>query len=1022
MATFITTEEPESPLMSRNRQVHVFEASSTDDDYDDYNEHFSPVIEYTEADEANELSEEEGDDTFTKESGDDLKLENGESIEKDGENNENDHLRKIDNDNDDLEKKNMDNHREIIENIDDHIENIDKDLGTSSSLQAPLEIHQSNPIHLEADPNSRELDEDDGDDGDVDDGDMDYEDDEDIDDVNSDDYDSCDSFDDPTYDMIPPSPPRSPPRDMEPDKLYGLYDFSGPDPSHCSLVRDEPVYLINDTDNYWWLIRKLTREERTHVHLRRKRSTRKNGIVFGRGEYEEEEEDEGSNDDDEDGKIGFVPAECLETYEERLARLNCFKNEELERTFKEDLEGQDDNFAESDVGTDAGNNEDHHENGHHVFPKKSVTFEGLGDLDMDDDEEEDPVAAIRAHKLQHFGSSYDVDHDEIVRDADDEKHSEVLSDVFPETPLVVRKRDARESPRDLTMEIDSECENPYRRATQEWVPPDPIGERGVDSPQDSIGTFSPDTPPVNRDDDEKVLRRSVILDRLAKMTDDLEQLQMDYGREDSGEDLGGVLEKNKAKGLEEEVPKKQGKGLEEEGLKIQGKSLKDEGLSETEGLKNFNDEKGAESNTMTEGNSRTFEGSSRSPSRLSRSCGELSSDDEPILNVKSPRVRVVLPYSNDWKEKTEREGRQKDIHTEVYNQSHLQSDSQSHLQSGSQSRLQSDNQRQLQSDSQRQLQSESQRQLQSDSQSHLPTDANQGDVESEKDVTNKDISSAGAVPNNFREQENLENIPESQHETPQTSLEIPLEHPLSHLENPPYPQENPLYPLDSEISAETVSSPDNTISSPSNVPYPSQSFTNDSTDLFSREVRDYKNSAGDGFGSETAVNISNSSVHDVSNPSIRNVSNPSIRNVSNPSIRNVSNPSIRGISNPSIRGISNPSIRDVSDPTNEYVGFSQPRLSSQKLGTSKSEMEKTSLAQPFASMSQLDDDLMYRFSRENMSEHDDGLTPLTSVNSLNGHTELADKRKLKPVHEMFMPILGKFDELAEKLAELDGML
>ena len=29
--------------------------------------------------------------------------------------------------------------------------------------------------------------------------------------------------------------------------------------------------------------------------------------------------------DEEDGKIGFVPAECLETHGERLARLNCFK-------------------------------------------------------------------------------------------------------------------------------------------------------------------------------------------------------------------------------------------------------------------------------------------------------------------------------------------------------------------------------------------------------------------------------------------------------------------------------------------------------------------------------------------------------------------------------------------------------------------------------------------------------------------------------------------------------------------------
>ena len=90
--------------------------------------------------------------------------------------------------------------------------------------------------------------------------------------------------------------------------MYGLYDFSGPDPSHCTLLVDEPVYLINDEDNYWWLIRKLTKLER----LKRMRL---NGQEF---QIDIES-------DEEDGKIGFVPAECLETHGERLARLNCFK-------------------------------------------------------------------------------------------------------------------------------------------------------------------------------------------------------------------------------------------------------------------------------------------------------------------------------------------------------------------------------------------------------------------------------------------------------------------------------------------------------------------------------------------------------------------------------------------------------------------------------------------------------------------------------------------------------------------------
>ncbi|ONH68809.1 Bud site selection protein 14 [Cyberlindnera fabianii] len=91
--------------------------------------------------------------------------------------------------------------------------------------------------------------------------------------------------------------PLPPPRDLQPGKLYALYEFSGDDPSHCELDRDDAVVLLNDQDSYWWLVRK-----------------------------------------DIDGKIGFAPAECLETYHERLARLNCWKNEELERNSKENLE------------------------------------------------------------------------------------------------------------------------------------------------------------------------------------------------------------------------------------------------------------------------------------------------------------------------------------------------------------------------------------------------------------------------------------------------------------------------------------------------------------------------------------------------------------------------------------------------------------------------------------------------------------------------------------------------------------
>lgn len=113
----------------------------------------------------------------------------------------------------------------------------------------------------------------------------------------SDNSSSLDSMDDLTDDRLSsymhsmfPSPPSSPPRELDPTKLYALYDFNGPDPSHLPLSKNDSVLLLNDSDSYWWLVRKV-----------------------------------------DDNRIGFAPAEILETYSERLARLNCWKNEILER-------------------------------------------------------------------------------------------------------------------------------------------------------------------------------------------------------------------------------------------------------------------------------------------------------------------------------------------------------------------------------------------------------------------------------------------------------------------------------------------------------------------------------------------------------------------------------------------------------------------------------------------------------------------------------------------------------------------
>ncbi|CCK72491.1 protein phosphatase regulator BUD14 KNAG_0K01260 [Huiozyma naganishii CBS 8797] len=82
--------------------------------------------------------------------------------------------------------------------------------------------------------------------------------------------------------------PLPPPQELDPEKLYALYEFSGPDTSHCQLEQDESCVLLNDEDSYWWLVKRCR-----------------------------------------DNNIGFAPAEILETFPERLARLNCWKNENI---------------------------------------------------------------------------------------------------------------------------------------------------------------------------------------------------------------------------------------------------------------------------------------------------------------------------------------------------------------------------------------------------------------------------------------------------------------------------------------------------------------------------------------------------------------------------------------------------------------------------------------------------------------------------------------------------------------------
>lgn len=261
--------------------------------------------------------------------------------------------------------------------------------------------------------------------------------------------------------MLLALPPRLPPREMDPNKLYGLFDFSGPDPLHCTLARDEPVYLINDSDNYWWLVKKLTWHERA---------------ALGLPECLEE------------GKIGFVPAECLETYGERLARLNCFKNEELERTNSALEPPPKIEVSEPTLlarlglilkraGALRGN--------------KLVTFENLGLLVNDSDSNSD---------VAEFSDQYYFGRDDLGGYLQPgAAEPETLSDVYPVMPLDVAK------PR---MDLAK--------------------PRIVFGDDASIGLYSPDTPPARKhransdstadSDAEGNLRRSLILDRLTMVT------------------------------------------------------------------------------------------------------------------------------------------------------------------------------------------------------------------------------------------------------------------------------------------------------------------------------------------------------------------------------------------------------------------------------------------------------------------------------------------------------------------------
>jgi hypothetical protein len=256
------------------------------------------------------------------------------------------------------------------------------------------------------------------------------------------DLESEDDFND--YVIEPALPP---PKELDPDKLYALYEFSGDDPSHCELERDDAVVLLNDQDSYWWLVRK-----------------------------------------EKNGMIGFAPAECLETYDERLARLNCWKNEELERNSKETLEvfpqtsiekmNKSVTFSEKITITEHDSGNDDNDN-----DRDDYLHEMVEDDDDTDDYFENPDRELGEDIL-----------------TDMEANSDVLSNSGTVSPLVLKKKSKSRSQLMINQMIpESEAEeSPFIQPYAFFSNNNGSGSIGTYSPSSSEFDSPGNTPPLNQ--------------------------------------------------------------------------------------------------------------------------------------------------------------------------------------------------------------------------------------------------------------------------------------------------------------------------------------------------------------------------------------------------------------------------------------------------------------------------------------------------------------------------------------------
>ena len=89
------------------------------------------------------------------------------------------------------------------------------------------------------------------------------------------------------------STPRTPDEDINFDFVYALYRFEATLEGQITVKRDDPLYLLDDSNSYWWLVRPVGHSE-----------------------------------------VGYIPAENIETPFERLARLNRHRNVKVSILFR----------------------------------------------------------------------------------------------------------------------------------------------------------------------------------------------------------------------------------------------------------------------------------------------------------------------------------------------------------------------------------------------------------------------------------------------------------------------------------------------------------------------------------------------------------------------------------------------------------------------------------------------------------------------------------------------------------------